>query len=91
MTYGTNNALLSVGRRTDCLSHRKICTLFETCPWKLVPQLTCFVPPKILSSMEEKYTSRAIGEKGFTKKASRGWVRGCVDFETPGRLGLATS
>ena len=79
MTYGTNNALLSVGRRTDCLSHRKICTLFETCPWwKLVPQLTCFVPPKILSSMEEKYTSRAIGEKGFTKKASRGCVGACV-------------
>ena len=27
----------------------------------------------------------------FAKQASRGWVRGCVDFETPGRLGLEPS
>ena len=90
----TNNALLSVGRRTDCLSQKKICT-FETCPWwKLVPQLTCFVQH---STVDDKY--RVV----FLKKASKnrlhvgGWVRawvracvgGCVDFETPGRLARA--
>ena len=30
-------------------------------------------------------------KKDFTKKASRGCVRACVDFETPGRLGLEPS
>ena len=74
LRYRTNNALLSVGRRTDCLSHRKICT-FETCPWwNFIPQLTCLVPPRKDLCQGKIYgiAGKRLHKKGFT------CVGGCV-------------
>ena len=89
----SNNALLSVHRRIDCLSHRKVCT-FETYPWwKLVSQLTCFVQFNHVkkASLNRLHLHGCVLGCGCGGAWVRGCVGGCVDFETPGRLGLEPS